>query len=627
MKHILAVLFIFLLPVSSCSSKKGAITGKITDLSTGNPIAGVEVSVYGIGSTGKSDSAGSYSILSVPSGTHLVQFKCSGYKQLNMAHAIIEPDTVLCLDAQLDSGSSDSVVTEVVPAQISSSAMMCCAMAPVPDASVSYSQFCPMEVQGGCFNTESYDKINENEFLDALQNPLSTFSIDVDVASYGNVRRFINSGSLPPIDAVRTEEFVNYFTYKYPEPAGKHPFSVSTELASVPWNPSHCLLMIGLQGKHISLEYLPPSNLVFLLDVSGSMEAANKLPLVKSAFRLLVNQLRNNDKVAIVVYAGSAGLVLPSTPGSEKATIMKAIDELEAGGTTAGGQGIILAYKIARDNLLKDGNNRVILATDGDFNTGASSDAEMERLIEEKRKDGIYLSVLGFGMGNYKDSKMEKLADKGNGNYAYIDNMLEAKKVFVGQLAGTLYTIAKDVKIQVEFNPAKVSAYRLLGYENRLLSKEDFNNDVKDAGDMGAGHSVTAFYEIVPVGVKIDLPKVDSLKYLHSSVQTIPTQTDELSTVKIRYKQPKDTTSILMEIPVQDKVNSFEKVSENFQFASSVVEFCMILRESKFMGTAHYDHVLECARAAKGEDKEGYRSEFIQLVEMCTQLPKHPMEK
>jgi Ca-activated chloride channel family protein len=341
----------------------------------------------------------------------------------------------------------------------------------------------------------------------------------------------------------------------------------------------------------------------------------------------LVNQLRSVDKVAIVVYAGSAGLVLPSTSGDEKTKILNAIDNLEAGGSTAGGQGIILAYRIAKENLLKDGNNRVILATDGDFNVGASSDADMERLIEEKRKDGIYLSVLGFGMGNYKDSKMEKLADKGNGNYAYIDNILEAKKVFVGQLAGTLYTIAKDVKLQVEFNPAKVKAYRLIGYENRLLKKEDFNNDKKDAGDMGAGHSVTAFYEIVPVGIDIDLPKVDSLRYQRPPSRASSSQTDELLTIKIRYKPPKDTVSILQETPVLSKVSSLDKTSGDFQFATAVVQFCMILRESKFLGNTNYDNVLESAQAVKGEDKEGYRSEFIQLVDMCKSLPKRTTNK
>jgi Ca-activated chloride channel homolog len=622
MKNIVLAFLIFLMAVPSCAQKKGSIIGRVTDANTGKPIAGVTVIVYGTRFTDKTDGMGNYQIKSVPVDNQIVQFACNGYNGLKKENVLIQPDTTIRLDAQLDTGSVNITHTEVVPEEKKDKEQQI----------MMYSLACPaVALKSEClrisaytknFNTESYDKITENEFLDAAQNPMSTFSIDVDMASYSNVRRFIRNGSLPPIDAVRTEEFVNYFSYNYPEPTGKHPFSVSTELASAPWNPKHHLMMIGLQGKHISTDKLPPGNLVFLLDVSGSMEDPNKLPLVKSAFHLLVNQLRSIDKVAIVVYAGNAGLVLPSTSGGEKTKILNAIDNLEAGGSTAGGQGIILAYKIAKDNFLKDGNNRVILATDGDFNVGASSDAEMERLIEEKRKDGIYLSVLGFGMSNYKDSKMEKLADKGNGNYAYIDNILEAKKVFVGQLAGTLYTIAKDVKLQVEFNPAKVKAYRLIGYENRLLNKEDFNNDVKDAGDMGAGHSVTAFYEIVPVGVDIDLPKVDPLKYQRPAANISSNQTYELLTVKIRYKPPQDTVSILQEVPVLANIISLNKATGDFQFAASVVQFCMILSESKYLGNINYDKVLALAQAAKGEDKEGYRSEFIQLVEMCKSLPK-----
>jgi Ca-activated chloride channel homolog len=622
MKNIILAALILLMVIPSCAQKKGSIIGRVTDANSSNPIAGVIVTVYGTGNTDKTDGSGNYHLELVPADKQIIQFTCNGYMNLNKTNVLIQPDTTIRLDAQLDTGSVNITHTEVIPEEKKDKEQKI----------MMYSLACPsVALESDClqvsgfttkFNTEAYDKITENDFLDAAQNPLSTFSIDVDAASYGNVRRFIRSGSLPPIDAVRTEEFVNYFTYDYPEPTGGYPFSVTTELASAPWSPKHHLMMIGLQGKHISTDKLPPGNLVFLLDVSGSMEDPNKLPLVKSAFHLLVNQLRSIDKVAIVVYAGNAGLVLPSTPGNEKTKILNAIDNLEAGGSTAGGQGIILAYKIAKDNFLKDGNNRVILATDGDFNVGASSDAEMERLIEEKRKDGIYLSVLGFGMGNYKDSKMEKLADKGNGNYAYIDNILEAKKVFVGQLAGTLYTIAKDVKLQIEFNPAKVKAYRLIGYENRLLNKEDFNNDIKDAGDMGAGHSVTAFYEVVPVGVDIALPSVDSLKYQRPASKGVQNQTDELLTVKIRYKPPQDTVSILQEVPVLANVISLNKATGDFQFATSVVQFCMILRESKYLGNTNYDNILESARVTKGEDKEGYRSEFIQLVEMCKSLPK-----
>ena len=364
------------------------------------------------------------------------------------------------------------------------------------------------------YNTEDYDGIVENRFLTVTENALSTFSIDVDAASYSNVRRFLQSGQLPPAGAVRTEEMINYFHYDYPQPKNEDPFSINTEMAACPWNPAHRLVLIGLQGKKIPVENLPASNIVFLIDVSGSMMDENKLPLVKASMKMLVDQLREQDKVSLVVYAGNAGLVLPATSGANKNAIKDAIDKLEAGGSTAGGQGIQLAYKTAKENFLKGGNNRVILCTDGDFNVGASSDDDLVRMIEEERKSGVFLTVLGYGMGNYKDNKMEKLADKGNGNHAYIDGLSEAKKVLVNEFGGTLFTIAKDVKLQVEFNPAKVQAYRLIGYENRMLNKEDFNNDKKDAGELGSGHTVTALYEVIPVGVKNEfLEKVDKLKY------------------------------------------------------------------------------------------------------------------
>ncbi len=477
------------------------------------------------------------------------------------------------------------------------------------------------------FNTEEYDKIDEGEFLASIENPLSTFSIDVDAASYANMRRFINQGSLPPPDAVRTEELINYFTYDYPEPTDGQPFSVNTEVTPAPWNSENQLLLIGLQAKRIETADLPPSNLVFLLDVSGSMDEPEKLPLVKSAFRLLIQQLRPQDKVAIVVYAGRSGVALPSTSGSEKERIAASIDELEAGGSTAGGEGIILAYRIAKENFLPDGNNRVILATDGDFNVGLSSDADLERLIEEKRKDGIFLSVLGFGTGNYKDSKMELLADKGNGNYSYIDNIQEANKVFVGQMAGTLYTLAKDVKLQIEFNPAKVKAYRLIGYENRMLSKEDFTDDLKDAGDMGSGHSVTALYELVPANSSMKLPVVDSLKYQRVQMNTGPSVADEIMTLKVRYKSPKDSVSKEVERIVVKERSTGRPASGNITFAAAVAEFSMLLRNSKFKGTSTYDHVLRDAARSKGNDPEGYRSEFIRLVKAAQNLPPYDPTK
>ena len=470
------------------------------------------------------------------------------------------------------------------------------------------------------FNTEEYDRIYENEFLEALTNPLSTFSIDVDTASYSNVRRFINNSQLPPQDAVRIEEFINYFNYDYAQPQDEHPFSINVELSEVPWNPAHQLVQIGLQGRKIPKAQLPDSNLVFLLDVSGSMDQPNKLPLVKQGFRLLVEQLYEKDRIAIVVYAGAAGLALPPTHGDNKAAILQAIENLEAGGSTAGGEGIELAYQVARENYIEGGNNRVILATDGDFNVGPSSDAELVRLIEQKRDEGVFLTILGFGTGNYKDSKMEQLADKGNGNYAYLDSIREAKKVLVSELAGTLLTIAKDVKIQIEFNPAKVKAYRLIGYENRMLAKEDFSDDTKDAGELGAGHSVTALYEIIPVGADEAIRSTPELKYQETELSDEAEQTDELMTVKLRYKQPDGDESILMVHPVLDESISLDQSSDDLRFAAAVAEFGLLLRDSPFKGDATYAQVLELAQGSKGQDEEGYRAEFIRLVETAELL-------
>lgn len=471
------------------------------------------------------------------------------------------------------------------------------------------------------FNTEEYSKINDNEFKEVNKNPLSTMSIDVDRASYSNMRRFITQGSLPPADAVRVEEMINYFSYQYKQPEGNVPFSITTEYSECAWNKKHNLVHIGIQGKEISTTSMPANNLVFLLDVSGSMWSANKLPLVKSGLRLLVEQMRPQDHVSLVVYAGAAGLVLPPTSGKEKDKIMTAIEQLEAGGSTAGGAGIKLAYQIAKENFIKSGNNRVILATDGDFNVGASSDGELIRLIEEKREDGVFLTVLGFGTGNYKDSKMEQLADKGNGNYAYIDDILEAKKVLVKEMGGTLLTIAKDVKIQIEFNPAKVKAYRLVGYENRVLANEDFNNDKKDAGELGAGHSVTAIYEIIPAGSDEELASVDPLKY-QQTIKNTSVSTDEILTVKFRYKEPSENVSKLITMVVDDKRKNLSSASENLRFASAVAEFGMLLRDSKFKGNADFKSVLALAKASKGKDEEGYRAEFIRLVEMAELLKK-----
>jgi Ca-activated chloride channel homolog len=486
--------------------------------------------------------------------------------------------------------------------------------------SVAYDQ-AEMENQPA-YNTEEYDGINENIFHEAEKNPLSTFSIDVDAASYSNVRRFIQMGQRPPKDAVRIEEMVNYFDYDYPQPKGDDPFSINTEISTAPWNTKHKLVHIGLQGKNIPKENLPASNLVFLIDVSGSMDEPNKLPLLKSSFKLLVEQLREQDRVAIVVYAGAAGLVLPSTSGAEKKKIIESLENLEAGGSTAGGAGINLAYSIAKQNFKQGGNNRVILATDGDFNVGESSNGGMERLIEQKRKDGIFLTTLGFGMGNYKDSKMEILADKGNGNYMYIDSILEAQKALVNEFGGTLFTIAKDVKLQIEFNPAKVKAYRLIGYENRMLKNEDFNNDKKDAGELGSGHTVTALYEIIPVGVESEFYKVDDLKYQTTKIDSKAVKTTEIMTVKFRYKKPDEEVSKLILHPLLDQNISLDKTSNDFRWSAAVAAFGMILRESEYVKGFTTQDVTALAQGAKGIDKEGYRIEFINLTKSMGALAR-----
>ncbi|RZN82912.1 MAG: DUF3520 domain-containing protein [Winogradskyella sp.] len=457
---------------------------------------------------------------------------------------------------------------------------------------------------------ETYTVINENVFERTTLSPLSTFSIDVDKASYSNVRRMINNGEIIHPDAVKIEEMVNYFNYEYPQPTDEHPFSINTEVVKTPWHENTNLVRIGLQGKTYKNEELPASNLTFLIDVSGSMGNRNKLPLLKSAFKLLVNQLRQQDKVSIVVYAGAAGVVLEPTSGDKKDKIIAALDKLNSGGSTAGGAGIELAYKLAEKNYKKNGNNRVILATDGDFNVGASSDKAMEELIEEKRKSGVFLSVLGFGYGNYKDSKLETLADKGNGNHAYIDTMQEAQKVFGKEFGGTLYTIAKDVKIQVEFNPKKVQAYRLIGYENRLLNDEDFVDDTIDAGELGSGHTVTALYEVVPTGIETEyLNNVADLKY--TETKTTDNYSDELFTVKFRYKKPDASKSIEM-VHVQN--TEITKSTEDMNFASAIALFGMQLRTSQYYNNASIDKVIELAENGRGKDKEGYRAEFIRLV-------------
>lgn len=657
MKNLILPLLMFaLLNCFSAKAQKRTITGTITDRNTGTAMPGAAVSASDNGKPMKTlataDKEGKYK---VTVGPHVKKLAFS-YVSYNTMYITIGKDSIInAALVETKNALSDEVVIrgyikrtretttgsikqktaanvpvgnveQLLQGKVAGLNIMNNTGAPGQRGSTNIRGL--NSVNGMGFapeNNETYAATTENKFKNALQNPLSTFSIDVDAASYSNLRRFINNGSLPPADAVRIEELVNYFDYDYEQPRGQDPVHISTEIADAPWNTNHKLVKIGLQGRKVATDKLPASNLVFLLDVSGSMNAANKLPLLVSSLKMLVDQLRASDKVAIVVYAGSAGMVLPSTPGDEGIRIKEALNQLSAGGSTAGGRGIELAYKIAADNFIKEGNNRVILATDGDFNVGASSDSDMEKLIEQKRKSGIFLTVLGYGMGNYKDSKMETLADKGNGNYAYIDNISEARKVLINEFGGTLFTIAKDVKLQVEFNPARVQSYRLIGYENRMLEARDFNDDKKDAGELGAGHTVTALYEVIPVGIKDSFSdSVDDLKYQNKPAKPVVLKGNgqELMTVKLRYKKPDGNTSKLIEQPVMDTRIAFEKTSGNFRFSAAVAEFGMLLKQSDYSQNSSFEHLIAVAEKAKGEDKEGYRAEFIRMAKSAKLLAR-----
>ena len=608
--RVIILLAIFLSAFASLPDR--VIKGTVTDGSY-TPIAGVNVFIQGSGAGTVTDHSGHFSIR-VPNLARALVFKRTGYKSLTMPVTsdsvlnVVLTQTILKTEELADKGFDSTVQ----PGQMEKSMTF----NRVSAAPATFSGTA-MQMQ---LPTESYKPINENGFLSVGQQPVTTFSVDVDRAAYSNVRRFLNNGQMPPEDAVRIEEMINYFGYDYSQPVGEHPLAITTETTDSPWNPGLKLVHIGLQAKTVSTENLPASNLVFLIDVSGSMNDPNKLPLLKQAFKLLVDQLRAEDKISIVAYAGSAGLVLSPTAGSEKRAIKDALDKLDAGGSTAGGEGIELAYDLAKKHFLPKGNNRVILATDGDFNVGISNESELQKLIEEKRKAGIFLSVMGFGMGNYKDSQVETLADKGNGNYAYIDNIQEARKEFVQEFGGTLFTIAKDVKIQIEFNPAQVQAYRLIGYENRALRNDEFNDDKKDAGDMGSGHTVTAIYEIVPKGAQTSyIGTTDVLKYQQNNAN--PTgHSDEMMTVKVRYKKPDSEKSVLFDLPVKATSVAFEKCTENLRFASAVAEFGLLLRGSEYKGKATYADVIQRARGAFGKDEEGYRSEFVQLVKVAQSL-------
>ena len=610
--------------------KTGTIEGKVYEVNKKRPVANASIRITGMGfkltKNTLSDSIGNYKFSDLTPGRYEIKIQSPNHPIFRRSNIVVKGGETTVRDAKMEQlavpdiievnnelDAAEDVVISRDYLKKDSRKMNEYSASPSYSQSIggnsgAYYQEEPLH------NTESYNTIDENVFKIAQTSPLSTFSVDVDAASYSNVRRFILSGNKPDKGAVRVEEMINYFNYDYEDPKNNDPFSITTEVGECPWSENK-LVHIGLQGKRIDKSDLPPSNLVFLLDVSGSMNNANKLPLLKKSFSLLVNELTDQDKVSIVVYAGAAGLVLEPTKGSDGTKILESLEKLRAGGSTAGGAGIELAYKTAQANFIKGGNNRVILATDGDFNIGMSSDASMEELIVKKRETGIFLTCLGFGTGNFKDSKMETLADKGNGNYAYIDNLLEAKKVLVSEMGATLLTIAKDVKIQVEFNPNVIESYRLVGYENRLLNNEDFNDDTKDAGEIGAGHSVTAMYEVVLKGEgdATNKPDVDPLKYQTSDNKT--EFGDEMLTVKFRYKAPDGDKSKLIERTLANKITADKSLSNNFNFAAAVAQYGMLLRDSEHKGNSTFDDVLSLAAKSKGKDKNGYRAEFLRIVD------------
>lgn len=593
--------------ISGLSAQSLTVTGTVTD-ENDQPLIGANVSIEKSRKGTVTNEHGKYSIEAMQGD--IIRFSYIGYKtqKVKANRKIIDvklyPDNNLLME--------ECVITsdEVSNRAISSKQM---AVRSLGMPALIYDRYA---------NREEYNHNAENRFKSPVKDPLSTFSIDVDAASYSNIRRFINQGEMPPKDAVRIEEMINYFNYNYPKPTGNDPVRITTEVGICPWNKTHRLVQIGLKAREIENQNLPASNFVFLIDVSGSMFGPTRLELVKSSLRLLVNNLREKDRVAIVTYCGDARVALPSTPGNEKQKIKDALETLTAGGSTAGGAGIKEAYRIAQKNFIAQGNNRIILCTDGDFNVGASSETELENLIESKRKSGIFLTVLGYGMGNYKDNKMQILAQKGNGNHAYIDNIQEANKVLVNEFGSTMYAVAKDVKLQVEFNPAKVQSYRLVGYETRMLNNEDFNDDTKDAGEMGAGHTVTALYEIIPTGTPGNIPgSVDPLKYQsQTNVNAQTSNSSELLTVKLRYKTPEEEKSKKIEKSVTDMGK--DNVSPDFRFASAVAMFAQLLKDSDFKGEATYDKVIETANKGLSFDPEGYRAEFVCLVQSAKGLNK-----
>ncbi len=599
---------LLLVPLVGAQVQYGVITGVVVDAS-GAVLPGVTIELIGPEHrTTFTDSRGEFSFVRLKAGEYELIATLAGFNTVSRPMIMLAGGQTerVTFEMRVGSLAETITVTGATPVVDAQSARL-----------ASSGGLSPERRYVGPLDTEAYDHIEENPFRRVDADPLSTFSIDVDTASYANVRRFLDDEELPPAGAVRIEELINYFRFDYPQPSGRDPFSITTELTACPWNSQHRLALIGLQGRALKERDPAPRNLVFLIDVSGSMADEDKLPLVHTAMRLLTNVLTARDRVAIVVYAGSSGLVLPSTPGDQKERILQALGNLQAGGSTNGAEGIMLAYDVARQNFIRDGVNRVVLATDGDFNVGITSQSELVDLIEREREGGIFLSVLGVGTGNLKDSTMEKLADSGNGNYSYLDSVHEARKVLVREAGGTLETIAKDVKIQVEFNPREVAGYRLIGYENRLLDDEDFNDDTKDAGEIGAGHSVTALYVIVPIGVKVTAPDVDALKYQRQARQTRAAKSGELMTVKVRYKAPDGKTSKLLGRVMMNRPSA---MTANVGFASAVAEFGMLLRESRFLGQSSFESAMARAKQFRGDDGEGYRAEFIRLVERAASL-------
>ena len=613
-------------PLPTDSARHRTLEGVVLDGQSKQPLPGVTVLIKGTAQGTSTGANGRYSLWVRNAGTATLVFSSVGYRSqerrvggARVLNVALFADSKQLSEVVVTGYGTADQLGAYPPAGPSKRKMKAAQLAANATPPVVYGMVATLPAHDEAGAGDTYAHIKENTFFEARKAPLSTFALDVDNASYANVRRFLNEGQLPPRDAVRVEEMLNYFHYDYTAPpaTSPDPMRISTELAACPWNPGHQLARIGIQARKIETAKLPPANLVFLVDVSGSMAGPDRLPLVQAGLRLLVKQLRPLDHVALVVYAGAAGLVLPPTPGNRPQVILDAIDQLQSGGSTAGGAGLRLAYATARQSFNKEGNNRVILASDGDFNVGESSDAALEQLIVDQRESGVFLTVLGCGRGNLRDSRMEALADKGNGNYAYLDNLDEASRVLVAQFGGTLFTVAQDVKLQVEFNPARVASYRLVGYENRLLEAEDFNNDRKDAGELGAGHTVTALYEIVPVGSP--QPLIDNLKY-QPAPPSSPAATAEVLTVKLRYKEPLGTSSKLLSQTLTGAPTSIENATADFRFAAAVAQFGLLLRQSEQRGTATWAATERLADGARGSDTDGYRAELVRLVRLAEGL-------